>query len=90
MDPRRLAKPAVTPMSGRSRSFNNYFLKEQLTMRIVDAEPQLVQDFLGEIEVVVSKEKPSLKVYAGRHPTLGKVVIVDSEHGDSIIVEMEE
>ena len=59
-------------------------------MRIVDAEPQLVQDFLGEIEVVVSKEKPSLKVYAGRHPTLGKVVIVDSEHGDSVIVELEE
>lgn len=59
-------------------------------MRMVDAEPQLVRDFLGEIEVVVSKKKPSMTVYAGRHPTLGKVVIIDSEQGDSIIVEMEE
>ncbi len=58
-------------------------------MRIVDAEPQLVQDFLSEIDVVASKEHSSLKVYAGRHPTLGKVVVVDSEHGDSVIVEME-
>lgn len=59
-------------------------------MRIVDAEPQLIQDFLGEINVVVTKDKPSFKVYAGRHPTLGKVVIVDSDRGDSVIVEMEE
>jgi hypothetical protein len=59
-------------------------------MRMVDAEPQLVQDFLGEIEVVVTKKTPSMKVYAGRHPTLGKVVLIDSEQGDSLIVEMEE
>ena len=59
-------------------------------MRMVDAEPQLLQDFLGEIEVLASKENPTLKVYAGRHPTLGKVVIIDSKQGDSVIVEMEE
>ena len=59
-------------------------------MRMVDAEPQLVQDFLGEIEVVVVKENPSFKIYAGRHPTLGKVVIIESKQDDSVIVEMEE
>ncbi len=58
-------------------------------MRIVDAEPQLIQDFLSEIAVVVSKDKPSFKLFAGRHPTLGKVVIIESKHGDSVIVEME-
>ena len=59
-------------------------------MRMVDAEPQLVQDFLSEIELVTSKENPSFTVYAGRHPTLGKVVIVDSGEGGGVIVETEE
>ena len=58
-------------------------------MRMVDAEPQLVQEFLSEIELVASKEYPALKVYVGRHPTLGKVVVVDGGEGSSLIVETE-
>lgn len=59
-------------------------------MRIVDAEPQLIKDFIDEIEVIVTKENPSLTVYVGRHPTLGKVVAIESKKGDSLIVEVDE
>lgn len=59
-------------------------------MRLFDAEPQLIQDFKDESEVVANKEHPAFKVFAARHPTLGKVVIVQGKDGDGIIVETEE
>ena len=59
-------------------------------MRIVDAEPQLIKDFMDEIEVITSKENPSLTIYVGRHPILGKVVLIESKTGDSFIVEVDE
>ena len=59
-------------------------------MRILDAEPQLVKELLDEIEIAASKEKRSLTAHAGRHPTLGKVVIIESKKGDSLIVEVDE
>ncbi len=59
-------------------------------MRIVDAEPQLIKDFIDEIEVIAIKENPSLTVQAGRHPVLGKVVVIESKTGDSLIVEVDE
>ena len=59
-------------------------------MRIFDAEPQIVQDLKDESQIVVAKEHRAFKVLAARHPTLGKVVIVESNDGDGIIVETEE
>lgn len=59
-------------------------------MRMFDAEPQIIQDFIDESEVVTSKEHPSFHAYATRHPTLGKVVIIESKNGDGVIVETEE
>jgi hypothetical protein len=59
-------------------------------MRIVDAESQLVTDLIDEIEVVASKEHDEFAVTGGRHPTLGKVVIVKSKAGDGLIVEVDE
>jgi hypothetical protein len=59
-------------------------------MRLFHAEPQIIQDFEDESEVVASKEHRSFRVIALRHPTLGKVVIVRSKEGDGIIVETEE
>lgn len=59
-------------------------------MRIVDAEPQLVKDFIDEIEVTTSKETSSISVHLGRHPTLGKVVVIDNQKGESFIVEVDE
>jgi len=56
-------------------------------MRLFDAESQIVQDLKDESEIVARKEHRSFVVTAGRHPTLGKVVIVESEDGDGIIVE---
>lgn len=59
-------------------------------MRIVDAEPQLIEDFTGEIEVIATKENPHLTVYVGRHPVFGKVVIIKSKDGGNLIVEVDE
>ena len=59
-------------------------------MRIIDAEPQLIEDFVDEIEVIVTKENPSVIVQAGRHPVLGKVVVIESKNGGGLIIEMDE
>lgn len=59
-------------------------------MRIVDAEPQLLKDFIDEIDVAEAKENPSLTVRVGRHPVLGKVVVIESREGGSMIVEVDE
>jgi hypothetical protein len=59
-------------------------------MRLFDAEIQIIQDFKDESELVADKEHEAFKVTAARHPTLGKVVIVESKKGDGIIIETEE
>jgi len=59
-------------------------------MRLVDVESQLVKDFIEEIEVTANKENASMAVYVGRHPTLGKVVVIENKEGDSFIVEVDE
>jgi hypothetical protein len=59
-------------------------------MRIVDVEPQLIRDIIDEIEISTSKENTSMAVYVGRHPTLGKVVIIENKDGGSFIVEVDE
>ena len=59
-------------------------------MRLFDAEPQIIDDFKDESDIVGHKEHRVFKVFAARHPTLGKVVIVESKDGDGVIVETEE
>ena len=59
-------------------------------MRIVDAEPQLIKDFIGEIEVAATRENPWLTVHVGRHPVVGKVVVIEGKEGGSLIVEVDE
>jgi hypothetical protein len=58
-------------------------------MRMFDAEPQVVADLKDEGDVIASKETPTFKVVAVRHPTLGKVVIVERKDGGGVIVETE-
>ena len=58
-------------------------------MRIVDAEPELIRDFIDEIDVIASRSGPSFKVVVGRHATLGRVVVVQDEDGKGMIVEIE-
>ena len=59
-------------------------------MRLFDAVPEIIRDLLDECEVIATKEHPAFKVSAARHPTLGKLVIVESKDRDGIIVETEE
>jgi len=59
-------------------------------MRMFDAEPQIVQDLKDECEIVTSKERVDFRVLAARHPTLGKIVIIEGGDGSGIIVETDE
>lgn len=58
-------------------------------MRIVAAEPQLINDLVDEIEVLARDEQTSFNVYAGRHPTLGKMVVIEGEDGTGVVVELD-
>jgi hypothetical protein len=55
-----------------------------------DAESRVIQDLKDECEIIVEKNLPGFNVYAARHPTLGKVVIVVGKDGSGVIVETEE
>jgi hypothetical protein len=59
-------------------------------MRIVDAEPQLIEDLLSETDIFHSREHTDFTLFAGRHPTLGKLVVVRAHDGSGCIVETEE
>jgi hypothetical protein len=59
-------------------------------MRTFDAEHQILRDMLDEGEIIAEKQHPDFKVSAIRHPTLGKVVIVQGRDGSGVIVETEE
>ena len=58
-------------------------------MRTFDAEPQVLQDLREESEIVTAQAHQDFNVWAVRHPTLGKLVIIESRDG-SVIVETEE
>jgi hypothetical protein len=58
-------------------------------MRILEAEAQLIRELTDEIEVVGANSYSTFTVVAGRHPTLGRVVIVRDQDGNGLIVEAE-
>jgi hypothetical protein len=59
-------------------------------MRTFEAEPQLIRDLRDEGEPIAVREHADFKVTAVRHPTLGKVVIVEGRDGSGLIIETEE
>jgi hypothetical protein len=59
-------------------------------MRLFDAEPQILKDLRDESDAVAEKRHSDFKVYAVRHPTLGKVIVVEGRDGSGVIVETEE
>jgi len=59
-------------------------------MRIFDAEPQIVSDLRDEGDLISEKQHRDFKVSAVRHPTLGKVIIIEGRDGSGAIVETEE
>jgi hypothetical protein len=59
-------------------------------MRIFEAEAPLIRDLKDETEIIAEREYHGLTVVAARHPTLGKLVIVETADGAGVIVETEE
>jgi hypothetical protein len=70
-------------------SFSSFFYRNS-GMHIFDAEPQLVEDLLGETEILTTHQHPAFSVHAGRHPTLGRLVIVQARDGSGSVVETDE
>lgn len=59
-------------------------------MRVFDAEQTLIEDLKQEGKVIVTKEAEAFTITAVRHPTLGKLVIVQKPNGGGVVVEAEE
>jgi hypothetical protein len=54
-----------------------------------DAEKQVLADLKEEGEVVATKQYPAFRVVVVRHPTLGKLVLVEDRDGQGAVVEVE-
>jgi hypothetical protein len=59
-------------------------------MRMFDAESRMMAELKDEGRVVAEKQYPSFRVTAVRHPTLGKLVLVEDKDGNGAVVESEE
>ena len=59
-------------------------------MRTIEAESQVLRDLREESALVTARSHPDFTVWAIRHPTLGKLVIVEGRDGSGIVVETEE
>jgi hypothetical protein len=59
-------------------------------MKLFDAEEQVAKDLKEEGRIIAERETPSFTVTAVRHPTLGKLVIVEDAQGNGVVVETEE
>lgn len=58
-------------------------------MHIFDAEPSVVSDLKDEGTLILEKSFANFSITALRHPTLGKLVIVEDHHGGGAVVETE-
>ncbi|MBK1633259.1 hypothetical protein CKO31_21390 [Thiohalocapsa halophila] len=59
-------------------------------MRIIEAEAQVIADLKDEGRVVTERSFPAFTVITVRHPTLGKLVLVQMPDGRGAMVEVEE
>ena len=59
-------------------------------MRIIDAEAQVLADLKEEGRLVAERAYPSFTVITLRHPTLGKLVLVEGPDGSGAMVEADE
>lgn len=59
-------------------------------MRTFDAEPSLIEDLKDEGQVVGTRETQHFTVTAVRHPTLGRLVVVEGPDGSGVVVESED
>ncbi|MBK1705409.1 hypothetical protein [Halochromatium glycolicum] len=58
-------------------------------MHMFDAEKQVIADLCEEGTVVTTKQYPSFHVIVVRHPTLGKLVLVEGRDGQGAVVEVD-
>jgi len=59
-------------------------------MHMFDAESRMMMDLKDEGRVIAEKQYPLFKVTIVRHPTLGKLVLIEDKNGDGAAVEVEE
>ncbi|MGD8207426.1 MAG: hypothetical protein PVH47_05040 [Thiohalocapsa sp.] len=59
-------------------------------MRIIDAEKQVIADLKDESRIVAEKRYPLFTVTTVRHPTLGKLILIEDRDGGGAMVEAEE
>ncbi len=59
-------------------------------MRIIDAEEQVLADLKEEGRVVAERPYLGFTVITVRHPTLGKLVLVQGPDGSGAMVEADE
>ncbi len=58
-------------------------------MRMFDAEKQVIADLREEGTVVTMKQLPLFQIIVVRHPTLGKLVLVEGTDGYGAVVEVD-
>lgn len=58
-------------------------------MRMFDADRQVVADLKDEGTVVTMKELPLFQIIVVRHPTLGKLVLIEGSDGHGAVVEVD-
>lgn len=59
-------------------------------MRIIDTEARVIAALKDEGRTVGEKQYPAFKVTAVRHPTLGKLILIEDKTGNGAMVEAEE
>ncbi len=58
-------------------------------MRMFDAEKQVIADLRDEGTVVTMKQLPQFQIIVVRHPTLGKLVLIEGTDGHGAVVEVD-
>lgn len=59
-------------------------------MRLIDAEPAIIEDLKDESDPVGETKVSGVTVFAVRHPTLGKLVLVRAPDGKGVVVEVDQ
>ena len=59
-------------------------------MRMIDAEAQVIADLKDEGRIVGEKAYAAFTVTMVRHPTLGKLILIEDKKGNGAMVEAEE
>lgn len=59
-------------------------------MKIIDAEGRTLKDLKDEGRVMESRLFPDFVLTTVRHPTLGKLVLVEGGNGNGAVIEMDD